>query len=534
MKLTHHSEAVKQDDARVRPDGFSRGFCHRNGMSQKAHPKHNPFSLFKPAVSSLALLSAFTFSPMIFPRPAAAQEMSTSDSARVKAEEAKLDSVLVAIPDSAEAAQAAAWEAKQDWLELYSMSRVWIYLNSEQDVKLVSAEKKAAEEAKLDPVKLYSIYMLGLQDYLDSTQETKLRSVLEMERAARDSALIAEYERAAAPYPAGSMARDSVWAAILHAAEASYISWQYKATLELPQAWARVDRWTEAHDAQMQRAARDSMWDAQPKDRSILHFALGFGYNLSILKQINNIPLAIRNVPVNPGDIPTYGPTSSWALPIGETSVNPAGNLPLLDITFGPTIPLDRGVFVIGFGAGGEFSFYGGGQNERNYVENGAPTSGDSASYVEGSGTALTYYEIAPGPIAIGGLLAIEPYIFAEVKMRPSDICGKPDGWGVSIGHRIYYETGIAQNGWDRYAEYTVQSSFNLIDMVTGMPYAALNFYDSDYGKPCVSIYAGLKYMIGKQVQPAADGAQFVFRNPAPAFGVFVNPASLWKWMWGD
>jgi len=59
MKQVHHSETVKQDDAHASP---------------KARSKHNPFSFFKPVASSLALLSAVTFSPMILPQPAAAQD----------------------------------------------------------------------------------------------------------------------------------------------------------------------------------------------------------------------------------------------------------------------------------------------------------------------------------------------------------------------------------------------------------------------------------------------------------------------------
>jgi len=254
---------------------------------------------------------------------------------------------------------------------------------------------------------------------------------------------------------------------------------------------------------------------------SFLRYGFGIGYHYSVLHSVSNLPLAVRNVPVNSQDL--GGMDSSWAQPIGDLPLIFPDDIPFLNLSIGPALSFNHGTCVIQLGAGGEFSAYNENMNERNYLDsNNAPTAGDSASFYRGYVTALTWDGIEAGPVQLFDEIAVKPYIFAEIQFTGSD---RQDGSaGISFGYRLYRESVIGENGWDRWDSYQVMSTYNLATYVTGMPYVGLNFYDEGHIQPVCQFLFGFKYVVSSHVYAAGQGTHLDFSSPAFTFDLSIQP----------
>ena len=257
------------------------------------------------------------------------------------------------------------------------------------------------------------------------------------------------------------------------------------------------------------------------------HFNFGFGPSCIPFKEVGNVPLELRTVPVYPDDITAYGQSSSWSQPIGSTLQFDASNTvmedPYFSIGLGASF-INRSI-MLEAGVGGKFMgvsdqpFI----NERDYLENYAPTTGDSTSYVRGYGTALTYYCVNLSDY-------IMPYAYAELSVALSDHVRLAGGFNVDR------ESFTAQKGWDRYDMLTAQQSYGFTTLVTGMPYLTLYILplmDSTLGVTYgISVRGGVKYPVKNMPSAMMKSADFVFQ-PAWSLGfgidLYIFPASKYE-----
>ncbi len=261
---------------------------------------------------------------------------------------------------------------------------------------------------------------------------------------------------------------------------------------------------------------------------SYLRSRWGFGYHDCAIKEIRNVPVVVRDVPVHPDDLGTAD--SSWAKPIGDATVKPPSDyMFLFDFNTGPGASFKNGLIMAELGAGANFVLSYVERKERNYL-GGSPN--DSSGYERGWGAALTWYGVVPA--IHGDYMAIKPYLFAEARAMLSKKIG------IAAGYRVYKDDLTAKNGWDRYDSYDIYKTFDFIDLVTGMPYVAVNFslgsYETRSGThsslcyedmSCIylSLYAGFRHLISKRIHGVAKGADFILNSPAWAFGVSLNMA---------
>lgn len=195
---------------------------------------------------------------------------------------------------------------------------------------------------------------------------------------------------------------------------------------------------------------------------------LGLVYRSQTIKRVNNMPLAVRDVPKHPDD--GYASNKNVA-PIARDSAYIYGRLgfnPRVGLAF----PLDgERNFEWKVGLGAEISGNLGMFKEpdhrsdltvRNYTT-------DPGERTRGYGAALTYHQTYT---ALGEHwnTFFFPQLFTELEARLSD------NIGLAVGFTFWYEQLWVENGWDRYDRYQTRNAHRIADIFAGIPYLSLRF----------------------------------------------------------
>lgn len=198
-------------------------------------------------------------------------------------------------------------------------------------------------------------------------------------------------------------------------------------------------------------------------------FSLGFnaGYEKSLISSINNIPLAIRNVPKHRDD--GYASDSNVA-PIAGSSIDLSETYPILGAKVGVGIGIhdtwedDKFTFKVGIGAetwhpDKATNFYTADEfHSRNYTNApGTDTRGEAAALT--AYRVFTYYHKPDDNL--------KPYLFSEAGFHK-------DFLTLNLGYKIFKQGIIAENGWDRYNSFEKWNSHELAEYIVGSPYASV------------------------------------------------------------
>lgn len=227
------------------------------------------------------------------------------------------------------------------------------------------------------------------------------------------------------------------------------------------------------------------------------YFSFGSGGQTSgPFSQIRNVPVAMRTVPVYPDDITAYNQDSSWSQPINP-NIQPVSSSYIIPIRIARGVSFDDGRLLAELGIGGDIAIeYPTACSERNYLENYAPTAGDSTGFVRGYGTALTYYQVVLSQ-------SVVPRVFAEIGIPHSRL---------AVGYEASMKWYQVVNGWDRWDTYTPYKSYSLTTLITGMPYLSVTVFGASPDNPSgLSLYGGVEFVTNNLPGAMARQAQTQF-----------------------
>lgn len=266
-------------------------------------------------------------------------------------------------------------------------------------------------------------------------------------------------------------------------------------------------------------------------DFSFLRFMFGTGVRFNPIREMRNVPLEIRHIPVYPDDIwkgHSSGFDTSWSRPMNGTIKLPSDVKLLFGFNLGPGFSFNNGRFEIEFGAGADLSIFTCRLIERNYLKNDRATAGDSLNYERVAGTALTWYTVVPrfcwytiAPHCYRkGLsrLGISPYLSTEMRLKNSK------NFVIGLGYLLSKEDYVSRSGWDRYDSYAIYRQFDLVDLTVGTPYLLFGIATEYDNRPLtLGFYFGFRHIIKKQLSDLAKQAELGFRDFACIFGITSN-----------
>ena len=202
-----------------------------------------------------------------------------------------------------------------------------------------------------------------------------------------------------------------------------------------------------------------------PNDMAVDNVKPFFSGGIEMSKPIvhvKNIPEYIRNVPVHPDD--DYAKDNRGPIHDG-ISVYPMVEIPL---KAGVSVETKSGVSVDVYGKLSMPLGFIVNRNERNYTD-------DVGSDNRGEGAALTYYDVAYGPLFIPGIGADVYIPLGEVSKE------KNIGAIVGAGYRKY-DVNV-NTGWDRFDKCEHRRQYNIGSIEETSFYAGVRFIDSDKNK---------------------------------------------------
>ncbi len=210
-----------------------------------------------------------------------------------------------------------------------------------------------------------------------------------------------------------------------------------------------------------------------------------------VIRNVSNIPLEVRNVPIHSGDIGYPGPIND------KTRRNYARVA--LDPRIGYKI-IDNEETAWNVGVGFEIGWnFSNGAAERNYHD---PQGGDD----RGAGAALTYYSIHSS-FAFPWNQYVFPHAFTELTQKISE------NVSVGLGFDVQYEQTYIENGWDRYDNYSAWKRYGLADVVRGTPYIHFDFKEKGE-KMGMGIDLGLPFFLHKNEHRIGKEADVTYNNP--------------------
>jgi len=200
-------------------------------------------------------------------------------------------------------------------------------------------------------------------------------------------------------------------------------------------------------------------------------FDLGIRYETSLINEIKNMPLKIRDVPKHPGDIDV--PDENIA-PIEDASIKLYDRISIGTKTGINLYPHNKFKIGLGFGLDldlnaplllGRFKYDDRKDTrKRNYTT-------QPGTDKRGYNAALTYYQVHStfGP---NWNDCIIPSIYSEIEFRVTDKVG------FALGCNIYKQTLTAENGWDRGNSLEPRKKYNLANLTIVKPCTSLRFYN--------------------------------------------------------
>jgi hypothetical protein len=248
---------------------------------------------------------------------------------------------------------------------------------------------------------------------------------------------------------------------------------------------------------------------------------LGVTYVEPQIKSIDNIPLSIRNVPINPED--TYVPAGNQG-PISQTSLKTPYTLTILDFKLGAKFDMGRAQswgdgstnkwLSASAGIGISLNLtpdtignptFGSNTAERNY-SNAVGTS------ERGEGAALTYEQLNNHYWGGKWNEYLQPFAFVDLSHNFSKAVA------LSVGVKVTQQTEMIATGWDRWDEQSGWKTYDVSSYYTAMPYMQLKLgpkaiNDEEGINSYVSLIGGVSQIISEKdsngVQSSKNGVPF-------------------------
>ncbi len=196
-------------------------------------------------------------------------------------------------------------------------------------------------------------------------------------------------------------------------------------------------------------------------DKSVESFwEIGPVYRHSLVNEVRDVPLAIRNIPIHPDDWGVPGPIAD-----DEVTVGPRLGM---FVNYGQKLTLLKDSLFLRAGVEMELSgMLDIDKPSRNYT-NAVGTS------ERGYGAALTYYSIytKAGPDWNSFLI---PKVFVGLETKLSD------SLTFGAGYKLWREDLVAETGYDRHDNLERRDGFGLVDMTIGSIVGSLKYnYSGD------------------------------------------------------
>jgi|GEM_PF-4208840 hypothetical protein len=212
---------------------------------------------------------------------------------------------------------------------------------------------------------------------------------------------------------------------------------------------------------------------------------MGLSYEQPIIKEVANIPLYIRNVPVNPDDEQFAGSDA----PIQQNYLNPSSRAGIFTAKLG----VRAGTRHLSFkeGVGLDFLF----DTDLLHEQNNRPNTAErgyedyAGTNTRGVGTALTY--TYAGERYWGGNWnnSFRPFAFGEFGVNLSKVVS------LNLNCKAYDDILYLSNGWDRYDALQTRAKYSAADYLIVAPSLTLRYIfetdDADKLKSYIEMSVG-------------------------------------------